>query len=255
MSIPLARAIILAAGRGSRLRPLTDHTPKPLVRAAGRPLIGWGLALLRAHGIQDVVINVHHLREQIVNELGDGSTFGMRIRYSVEEELLDTGGGIRQAAELFGVGPDAEDGPPLLVLNADVVTDIALDQLLAAHRNNPGGITLVLRDDPRAASYGLFGVDEKMRIRRFLGAGAPAKGLREYMFASVQVLDPQLIRYMPGSGPFSTMHGIYPELFKKGVIFQGFTHNGRWYTSDTVEDLKRLEAAIAASGGLEFAPD
>ncbi|MFP6665119.1 MAG: nucleotidyltransferase family protein [Deltaproteobacteria bacterium] len=251
MSRPPARAIILAAGRGSRLRPLTDHTPKPLVRAGGRPLIGWGLALLRAHGIEDVVINVHHLREQIVAEIGDGASFGLRIRYSVEEELLDTGGGIRQAAELFGVGPGAEDGPPLLVLNADVVTDIALDQLLVAHRNNPGGITLVLRDDPRAAAYGLFGINEKMQIRRFLGAGAPAKGLREYMFASVQVLDPRLIRTMPQSGPFSTMHGIYPRFFQKGVSFHGFVHTGRWYTSDTAEDLQQLTAALEASGGLD----
>jgi mannose-1-phosphate guanylyltransferase len=252
VSTPPARAIILAAGRGSRLRPLTDRRPKPLVRAGGRPLIAWGLELLHAHGIAEVVINVHHLREQIMAELGDGASFGLHIRYSVEEELLDTGGGIRQAAELFGITPGNETGPPLLVLNADVVTDIALDRLLLAHRNNPGGITLVLRDDPRAASYGLFGIDEGGRIRRFLGAGAPADGLREYMFASVQVLDPQLISAMPAVGPFSTMHGIYPEFFRKGVNFQGFLHRGRWHTSDTAEDLKQLETALAESGGLAF---
>lgn len=245
MSRSPATAIILAAGRGSRLRPLTDHTPKPLVRAGGQPLIGWGLRLLAAHGIRDVVINVHHLRERIMEELGDGSAFGVHIRYSIEEELLDTGGGIVQAAGCAGVLPD---GPPLLVMNADVVTDVPLDTLLRAHEQGGGGISLVLREDPRAADYGLFGIDEHNRIRRFLGRGAPPDGLREYMFASVQVLSPAVLDRMPKAGAFSTMHGVYPGLFDAGLPFHGFVHSGRWHTSDTAEDLRELEKSLQTLG-------
>ena len=250
---PPARAIILAAGRGTRLRPLTDTTPKPLVPAGGKSLIEHGLALLKAHGITDVVINVHHLREKILAELGDGSQLGMRLRYSIEEELLDSGGGIRQAAQYMGPQDTAADPrSPLLVLNADVVTDVSLTRLLEEHQRSKAAITLVLRDDPRAAAYGLFGVDETGRIRRFLGHGAPAVGLREYMFASVQVLDPRILDRMPPEGPFSTMRGLYPQLFDQGVAFHGFVHSGRWYTSDTPDDLLALEDGLRRDGPLEF---
>lgn len=253
MNTPPARAIILAAGRGSRLRPLTDTTPKPLVPAGEKTLIEHGLSLLKAHGINDVVINVHHLREKILAALGDGSQLGMRLHYSIEEELLDSGGGIRQAAECMSrEAPDADLDAPLLVLNADVVTDVSLTKLLQEHQQSRAGITLVLRDDPKAASYGLFGIDAENRIRRFLGEGDPAAGLREYMFASVQVLQPEVLDRMPPAGPFSTMRGLYPELFAQGLAFQGFVHTGRWYTSDTPEDLQSLEAGLRRDGPLVF---
>ena len=251
MSAAPAQAIILAAGRGSRLRPLTDHTPKPLVRAGGQPLIARGLRLLAAHGIEDVVINVHHLRQRIMEELGDGSAGGVKIRYSVEEDLLDTGGGIVQAARCAEA---RLGGPPLLVMNADVVTDVSLTELLAAHQRSAAAITLVLRDDPRAADYGLFGIDETGRIRRFLGHGAPAEGLREYMFASVQVLSADVLEQLPDGGAFSTMHGVYPPLFAAGLPFHGFVHRGRWHTSDTAEDLQELEKSLKTQGELRFPP-
>ena len=253
MSRPPARAIILAAGRGSRLRPLTDTVPKPLVPAGGKPLIEHGLALLKAHGIKDVVINVHHLREKILSELGDGARLGMNLQYSVEEELLDSGGGIRQAAQFMDRhGNPSEENTPLLVLNADVVTDVSLTRLLAEHQRSNASISLVLREDPQAAAYGLFGTDAQGRIRRFLGKGAPAAGLREYMFASVQVLKPEILRKMPLEGAFSTMRGLYPQLFAAGEPFQGFIHRGRWYTSDTPEDLQALEAGLRRDGPLDF---
>ena len=255
MNHPPAHAIILAAGRGTRLRPLTENLPKPLVPAGGKPLIAHGLALLKAHGITDVIVNVHHLREKIVSELGDGARLGMRLRYSVEEELLDTGGGIRQAAELLDLGSSrADEGPPLLVLNADVVTDVSLTRLLAHHQQSNAGISLVLRKDPHAAAYGLFGTDGQGRIQRFLGPGASATGLEEYMFASVQVLKPSILEKMPTNGPFSTMRGLYPQLFAAGVPFHGFIHAGRWYTSDTPEDLASLEAGLQRDGPMQYDP-
>ena len=255
MSHPPARAIILAAGRGSRLRPLTDTVPKPLVPAGGKPLIEHGLALLKAHGITDVVINVHHLREKIIAELGDGARLGMHLQYSVEEKLIDSGGGIRQAAQFMDRNQtEADKDTPLLVLNADVVTDVSLTRLLAEHHRSEASISLVLRNDPKAEAYGLFGTDKEGRIRRFLGKGAPAAGLDEYMFASVQVLKPAILREMPPEGAFSTMRGLYPQLFAAGVPFQGFIHHGRWYTSDTAEDLRALEEGLGREGPMIFDP-
>lgn len=243
--------MILAAGRGTRLRPLTDSTPKPLVRVAGRPLIAYGLGLLRANGITDVVVNVHHLRERIVAELGDGAAYGVRIRYSVETTLLDTGGGIRFAAPLLrdmlppGVRDPADS--PIVVLNADVVSEIPIRDVVRFHRERRALATFVLRDDPRAASYGLFGIDREGRVRRFLGRGAPPGEVREYMFASLHVLDPRMLELMPSEGPFSTMRSLYPELFARGERFFGWVYEGRWYTADTEQDLRRTDAALTAA--------
>ncbi len=242
--------MILAAGRGTRLRPLTDTTPKPLVRVAGRPLIAYGLGLLRASGITDVVVNVHHLRERIMAELDDGAAYGVRIRYSVETTLLDTGGGIRFAAPLLRemLPPGVQDpaDSPIVVLNADVVSEIPIRDVVRFHRERRALATFVLRDDPRAASYGLFGIDQEGRVRRFLGRGAGPGELPEYMFASLHVLDPRMLELMP-EGPFSTMRELYPELFARGEPFYGWVYEGRWYTADTEQDLRRTDAALTAA--------
>jgi len=236
------RAIILAAGRGSRLRPLTDHIPKPLVEVGGHPLITYGLGSLRDARIEDVVISLHHLPEQVRTALGDGSRYGVRIRYSVEERLLDSGGGIRRAASLFARPIDG----PIVVLNADVVSEIPLREVLDFHREREAMVTLVLRDDPRKEAYGVFAVDSRARIRRFLGRGARSE-LPEYMFASVQILSPAVLERMP-DGPFSSMRGLYPELFDQGARFFGYVYEGPWCTADTREDLEAAERSLRRHG-------
>lgn len=249
---PLApRAMVLAAGRGTRLRPLTDVTPKPLIEVAGRPLIAFSLGLLRAHGIGDAVVNTHHLGERLQAELGDGAAWGVRVHYSHEHELLDTGGGIRAAKPLLDalIPPGtAPSDAPVVILNGDVVCEAPLGDILRFHREKRALATFVLRDDPQAASYGLFGCDADGRIRRFLGRGAPAEGLVERMFASVQVLDARMLELMPAGRPFHTMRELYPELFARGERFFGYRYDGRWYTADTPDDLERARAALSGAG-------
>ncbi len=240
-----AHALILAAGRGSRLRPTTDHTPKPLVPVAGRPLIGYGLDLLRRHGFAEVVVNVHHLAERLVAALGDGSRFGVRIRYSLEPELLDTGGGIRRAAALLE--PRFPPSRPLLVLNADVICEVPLDRLIEAHVASGALATFVLRPDPRAEQYGILGVDREGRVRYFLGSGTPPARLDCYMFASVHVVSPALLAEMPSEGPFSSMRELYPRLFAEGRDLRGFVYEGPWHVVDTPEDRERAEAALGSA--------
>lgn len=235
-------AIILAAGLGTRLRPLTDTTPKPLVEVAGHPLIAYGLGLLRENGIEDVVINVHHLADRVRDALGDGSAYGVRIRYSVEESLLDSGGGIRQAASLF----EQPVHGPLVVLNSDVVSEVPLSEVLSFHADRDALATFVLRDDPRKDDYGVFGIESDGRIRRFLGRGSPP-GLPEYMFASVQVLSPEILDRMP-EGAFSSMRGLYPTLFDEGHRLFGYVYHGCWHTADRPEDLAAAEAALTQEG-------
>jgi len=250
--MPLApRAMVLAAGRGTRLRPLTEVTPKPMIEVAGHPLIAYSLGLLRAHGIRDAVVNTHHLGDRLRADLGDGSAWGVRVHYSNETELLDTGGGIRFAAPLLDAllprGVDPADSP-IVILNGDVVCEAPLGEVVRFHRRQRALATFVLRDDPRAADYGLFGCDREGRIRRFLGRGAPADGLVERMFASVQVLDPRMLDLMPAGRSFHTMRELYPELFERGERFFGWAYDGPWHTADTADDLARARRALAGDG-------
>lgn len=238
--------MILAAGLGTRLRPLTDRVPKPLVPVAGMPLVLYGIGLLRSEGLRDIVLNLHHLGDQVARTLGDGAAWGVRLRYSRETELLDTGGGIRHAAPLLDEVGRAigDERGPIVIANSDVISEVPVADVLRVHRESGARITMVLRPDPRAASYGLFGFDAAGRIRRFLGEGDPDPSLREMMFASVHVIDRSVIDGMPAGRAFGTMRDHYPGLFRAGEHFQAYIYEGPWHTADTAQDLARTEAAL-----------
>ena len=142
------KAMILAAGLGTRLRPLTNTIPKPLLPIAGTPLIVWNLLLLKRYGFHDVVINLHHLGPMIEQAVGNGSRYGLRIIYSREPVILGTGGGLKQAEPHFS-------GESVLVLNGDTLVDLDLGALCAFHQQRDAVATLALRKDPEAARWGL----------------------------------------------------------------------------------------------------
>ncbi|HAP39092.1 MAG TPA: hypothetical protein DCQ94_04955, partial [Nitrospira sp.] len=184
------KAMILAAGLGTRLRPLTDVTPKPLLPVAGTPMIVWNLLLLKRHGIRDVVINLHHLGDMIRQALGDGSALGMRLIYSYEPVILGTGGGIKQAEPHF-------QGEPVLVLNGDTLFELDLGAVMAFHRERAAAATLVLRQDPDAARWGLVEVTDRAEIVRITGRGRSAPTVTAArMFAGIHILHPRLLRYL-----------------------------------------------------------
>jgi NDP-sugar pyrophosphorylase family protein len=241
------KAMVLAAGLGTRLRPLTEDRPKPLVPVDGRPLITYNLALLQYHGITDVIVNLHHRGEALRTALGDGSAVGLRLHYSVEEPLLDTGGAIKKVEPLLA----SED--EFLVLNGDTIVDCPLDRLIAEHRARGATATLVLRTDPRQDVYGLVEVDAARRIRRFLGVPEMvAAPLTPYMFAGVQVLSRRVFGYMPAGGAFSMTRAIYPAMLAAGEPLYGYPFAGFWRVVDTVDDLRRAEADIRAEAGLSY---
>ena len=241
------KAMILAAGLGTRLRPRTLDRPKALVELDGRPLITYGLALLRRHGIHDVIINLHHHGQALAGVLGDGSRFGVRIEYSHEDPLLDTGGAIKNVAALLAGEPD------FLVLNADTVTDVPLDAVIRAHRARAATTTLVLRSDPDQERYGLIEVDATLRVRRFLGSPTDAAGpLTPYMFAGVHVLSSRVFDYMPDEAAFSVTRQTYPAMLSAGELLQGFPFDGFWHVIDRETDLQRAETALRHTKPLHF---
>jgi NDP-sugar pyrophosphorylase family protein len=234
------RAMILAAGFGNRLRPLTNTVPKALVPVAGRPLIEYGLLFLRSQGIEEIVINLHHQGEKIRAALGDGGMYGLRITYSPEDLLLETGGGIKKVQPFL-------DGDTFAVLNCDTIIDLDLSALLAAHKKNHAAATLVLRSDPEAARYGILETDASGRIRRFLGQPAEvSEPLSPYMFTGFQILEPRVFDFMPEVKPFGTTRETYPQMLRAGEPLYGFIHTGPWMVVDDAEGIARATRAITS---------
>lgn len=233
------KAMILAAGFGTRLRPLTNATPKPLLPVAGTPMIVWNLLLLKRHGIRDVVINLHHLGAMIEEALGDGARFGMRITYSHEPVILGTGGGIKQVESWFG-------GEPVLVLNGDTLFDLDLTSLIAFHREQEAAATLVLRQDPEAARWGLVEVTDQAQVLRITGRGrslSPPTTAR--MFAGIHILHPRLLRSLP-VGKESSIIDAYVQGIQEGERIMGYDFDGYWTDVGTPDRYAQVERDAAA---------
>lgn len=215
-------AMILAAGRGERMRPLTDRRPKPLLEAGGKPLIVHHIERLVAAGCHSIVINHAHLGHLIEEALGDGSRWGAQIRYSPEGKALDTGGGIFRALPLLGSGP-------FLVVNGDIWTDLdvshlRLEQDLLAH--------LVLVDNPRHNSDGDFVLSDG----RVSSEGSP-----RYTFSGIGVYHPDLFRHCgPGGFPLAP---LVRAAMAQGLV-SGERHRGHWLDIGTPERLQVLERML-----------
>lgn len=232
------KAMILAAGLGTRLRPLTNTIPKPLLPVGGTPLIVWNLLLLRRHGFRDVIINLHHLGPLIEHALGDGARFGMRITYSGEPVILGTGGGIKQVESFF-------NGQPALVLNGDTLFELDLSELVDFHHAREAAATLVLREDPAAAQWGLVEIDGDRRILRINGKGRESRDeVFPRMFAGIHMLHPRLLRSVPVGQP-SSIIDAYLEAIARDEPVLGFDLTGYWSDIGTPERYAQAERDVA----------
>lgn len=231
------RAFVMAAGLGIRLGPLGEKMPKALLPLGGVPLIRFALGNLRAAGVREAVVNLHHRAEDIRAELGD-ETAGVRIDYSYEAELLGTAGGLKKAEDFL-----REDGDPFFVLNADAPSRIDLSAALAHHRQGGYLATLVLRKSNEAARYGLLEVDAAGRLRRFLKAktpGAPEGELTGAMFTGVCLMASAFLDHIP-AGKFSSISKeIYPSLIEAGAPLGAVLSEAYW--ADAGTPLRYLEA-------------
>ena len=204
--------MLLAAGRGTRLGPLGLSIPKPLAPICGYPAIRFGLAACARAGLRQVVINMHHLGDRIRATLGDVGDGGVAIRYSVEAELLGTGGGIAQARGLLGAGR-------VLVMNAKVVADVDLAAVIHAHAVAGAEASLVLRDDPDPRRWGAISVDATGRVVGILQARSPlpAQGaVTERMFTGIHVMEPALLDRL-GPVPCDVIRDAYIPALEAGA--------------------------------------
>jgi mannose-1-phosphate guanylyltransferase len=213
--------MVLAAGLGTRLRPLTDHKPKALVEVGGRPLLDITLGRLRAAGVNEVIINVHHFAEMILHYLRINNNFGMRIEISREDVLLDTGGGLKKASWFFtGNGSDE----PFILHNVDVVSGIDLRRMVERHRQL-GALSTLAVQERQTSRYLLF--DERMQLcgRRVGRDGEPEMvrhaEVMAFAFTGIHVISPRMMGMMTEDGVFSIIP-TYLRLTGAGEKIFGF---------------------------------
>lgn len=222
------KAMVLAAGRGERMRPLTDHTPKPLLCVGGKPLIVWHLERLAAAGFKEVIINHAHLGQQIETHLGDGSAFGLAIAYSAEPPgALETAGGIVQALPLLG-------SEPFLVINGDIFCDWDVAQAKRAPGENDLA-HLVLVPNPGHNETGDFALTGS----RVAGEGRPS-----YTFAGIGIYRPQLFAGLNPGQP-AKLAPLLRNAMKEGKV-SGELHCGNWVDVGTPQRLAELDQTLKA---------
>lgn len=225
--------MILAAGLGTRLGELSALRPKPMLPVCGTPLVRWAALWLRAQGVREVVVNLHHLGEQIEAELGDGTQLGMAIAYSREEgEILGTGGALRRARPLLDDG----SGAPIVIVNGKILLELELARVLAVHRERGAEATMVLRPDAEAERWGSLRVGPDGDIVGLLGALRPgAEAAEPLMFTGVHVIEPRFIDRIPREGPQCVIRTAYSELFREGRGLSGVVTRDYWWEHSTVQ--------------------
>ncbi|HVV87797.1 MAG TPA: NDP-sugar synthase, partial [Kofleriaceae bacterium] len=241
----MTRAMLLCAGLGTRLGALSDERPKPMLPVCDLPIVRYGIAQLVAHGIREIVINVHHRGDVVERELGDGSAFGARIRYSPEDVLLGTGGGLKHALPLLD--PDGAD-EPFVSMNGKLIFDVDLTALLAAHRDDPGVLgTMVVRRVPDALAWGAVDVvapsapSTHPRIRDILGDG-------RHMFCGVHVTRPSVVARLPDGEACMIRQGYLPWL-RAGLPVAAFEHEVGYFAEHSTP-ARYLESNWAVLGGI-----
>src|SRR5829696_2212652 len=217
------RAMVMAAGLGTRLRPLTYEVPKPMVPVANRPVMELLLRLLADQGFAQVVANLHWFPETIESRFGDGSELGIELTYIHEPELTGTAGGVRAAREFLTGEPG-----PFMVLAGDALTDIDLRELAEAHRRHGGIATLAAKPVPNVSEYGVIVIDGDARVQGFQEKPDPSEALSDLANCMIYVFEPEVFDYFPDDDPLDFALDVFPALLSHDVPFHVHSTGAYW---------------------------
>lgn len=236
-SLFLMKAILLAGGKGTRLRPLTLHTPKPIVPILERPFLHYQLDLLKhVPEIDEVILSLNYQPRRIEEIFGDGSEAGMRIRYVVEPAPLGTAGAVRYAGESLH--------DSVVVFNGDVLTNIDLAAVIARHRERKAKATIVLTPVENPSAYGLVETDSDGNIQRFLEKPKPEEISCDTINAGIYVLEPDTFDRIPKDTPWSIERSFFPSLIERRETFIAVIHRGYWIDIGTPEKYLQVHRDI-----------
>ena len=233
----ITHALALTAGLGTRLRPLTDVRAKPAIPVAGEPMIRRIISWLAAHGVTDLVLNLHHRPETLTAVVGDGADLSVRVRYSWEPRILGSAGGPRQALPLVAADP-------FLVVNGDTIADVDLSMLAAAHDTPDAVVTLALVPNREFHRYGGVLLDAEGCVTGFVNRGPSAEG--SYHYIGAQVVQTAAFDAVPPGEAARSIGGVYDTLIRQqpGSV-RGFVSDAEFWDVGTIEDYWRTSIALA----------
>ena len=239
------KAVILAGGLGTRLRPVTGEHPKPMVPLLGRPVMEHIVELLRKNGYTQICAALHYRAGEIMAHFGDGRKFGVSMEYRIETENLGTAGSVKNCRDFY----KDED---FLVISADAACDYDLELLMQAHRARGGAATLALSAEKTPLRYGLAVTDSEGRIRSFIEKPDWPQVVTDLVNTGIYVLSPEAMAYIP-EGPFDFGRDLFPKLLREGVPLCGQVMAGYWRDIGTPQDYYRC-CADALDGKLRLTP-
>lgn len=238
--------MILSAGYGTRLWPLTEDRTKPAIPILGKPLVGYVAEYLAGYGCDEIVVNLHHRPESVRRALGDGSRFGVRLHYVEEPEILGTSGGIENARALL-------DGETFIVVNGKIITDIDLNAALKTHRRAQAIATLVVLPNPSCERFSIVKASDGM-LQGF--GGMPinddfAGKDPPLMFTGIQILEPAIFDYIPHAVFSHTTTDVYPQAVAAGEHVAVHTARGNWYELSTIQRYLDISLQLMARAGTD----
>jgi len=239
------RAIVLSAGYGTRLWPLTEDRTKPAIPILGKPLVGYVAEYLAGYGIDEIVVNLHHRPESVRRALGDGNRFGVKLHYVEEPQILGTSGALDNTRAFF-------EHDTFIVVNGKIITDIDLSAALETHRSMNALATLVLLPNSRRERFSVVET-ENGRVRRFGGmpvdSGAAEAPL---MFTGIHIMEPRILEYVP-RGVFSdSVIDVYPQAMANGEILAAHVASGKWRELSTLKRYLDISVELLAEAGQSF---
>jgi NDP-sugar pyrophosphorylase family protein len=245
------KAMVLAAGLGTRLRPLTNDRPKALVEVCGRTLLEITLARLRDFGIRDVIINLHHYADMVIDRVKAAGNFGMHIEFSLEEILLDTGGGLKKAACFLGNSSAEQEEDPFILHNVDVISTIDLQRMVEVHKENHALATLAVQER-KSSRYLLFNEQAQLCGRRLVKeektelVGQP-RDMTELAFSGIHVISPRIFPLLTEEGIFSIVPA-YLRLAAQGEKIMAFRADGYyWRDLGKPDNVRQAELDVKAN--------
>ena len=223
------KALILAAGFGTRLKPLTNDIPKPMFPVLNRPILEHALNFLSSQGIKEIAINLHHQPEGIIDYFGNGKNFNVKLHFSKEENILGTAGGIKKLELFF-------KDDTFLVINSDILADVNLKDVLKFHQEKKSKLTLVVRQDSNTEKYDSIQRVEEGRIVNFLGHSIKNSAVTtKVMFTGIQIMEPDIFSRIPENKFCGTTEDVFPRMIQDGIPVYGFLHKGYWIDMGTRE--------------------
>ena len=225
------KAVVMAGGEGSRLRPLTINRPKPMVPLVDRPVMEHIIELLKLHHITQIVVTVQYLANVIQDHFGDGSAFGVQIEYSLEEQPLGTAGSVKNAEHLLK--------EPFMVLSGDALTDFDLTAIIAAHEASGALATLTLTRVPNPLEYGVITIDEDNNIQQFLEKPSWGEVFSDTVNTGIYVLGPGIFKHIEKGKSTDWSKDVFPKLVQRKNALKGYVAEGYWTDVGTIEEYMR----------------